>query len=192
MPDDHSGDQEGENVRCGEGVQQTVQAEEKRQNDGESNTQNDLAGHGNNPGEQGLAQSLKVDKGTLVHHGQNHHAQVDTEALDGKGGVISALVARAEDPMSCRGKSSTISVAARPTMASAALDAETARTVTDSLLNLKGLTRVVVTHRLEPWALSRYDGIIVMKNGRVSEQGSFDGLMEAKNQFYALFVLANG
>ena len=77
-------------------------------------------------------------------------------------------------------------------MASAALDAETARTVTDSILNLKGLTRVVVTHRLEPWALSRYDGIIVMKNGRVSEQGCFDGLMEAKNQFYALFMLANG
>ena len=77
-------------------------------------------------------------------------------------------------------------------MASAALDAETARTVTESLLNLKGLTRVAVTQRLEPSALSRYDGIIVMKNGRVSEQGSFDGLMEAKNQFYALFVLANG
>ncbi len=76
--------------------------------------------------------------------------------------------------------------------ATAALDAETARTVTDSILNLKGLTRVVVTHRLEPSALSRYDGIIVMKNGRVSEQGSFDGLMEAKNQFYALFMLANG
>ena len=76
--------------------------------------------------------------------------------------------------------------------ATAAVDAETDRTVTDSILNLKGLTRVVVTHRLEPSALSRYDGIIVMKNGRVSEQGSFDGLMEAKNQFYALFVLANG
>lgn len=76
--------------------------------------------------------------------------------------------------------------------ATAALDAETARTVTDSILNLKGLTRVVVTHRLEPSALRRYDGIIVMKNGRVSEQGSFNGLMEAKNQFYALFVLANG
>ena len=76
--------------------------------------------------------------------------------------------------------------------ATAALDAETARTVTDSILNLKGLTRVVVTHRLEPSALRRYDGIIVMKNARVSEQGSFDGLMEAKNQFYALFVLANG
>lgn len=87
---------------------------------------------------------------------------------------------------------SRVSVAARPTMASAALDAETARTVTDSLLNLKGLTRVAVTQRLEPSALSRYDGIIVMKNGRVSDQGSFDGLMEAKNQFYALFVLANG
>ena len=76
--------------------------------------------------------------------------------------------------------------------ATAALDAETAKTVTDSILSLEGLTRVVVTHRLEPSALSRYDGIIVMKNGRVCEQGSFDGLMEAKNQFYALFMLANG
>lgn len=76
--------------------------------------------------------------------------------------------------------------------ATAALDAETAKTVTDSILNLEGLTRVVVTHRLEPSALRRYDGIIVMKNGRVCEQGSFDGLMEAKNQFYALFMLANG
>ena len=76
--------------------------------------------------------------------------------------------------------------------ATAALDAETAKTVTDSILRLEGLTRVVVTHRLEPSALSRYDGIIVMKNGRVCEQGSFDGLMEAKNQFYALFMLANG
>ena len=59
--------------------------------------------------------------------------------------------------------------------ATAALDAETARTVTDSLLNLKGLTRVVVTQRLEPWAFSRYDGIIVMKDGRVSEQGALTG-----------------
>ena len=76
--------------------------------------------------------------------------------------------------------------------ATAALDAETARTVTDSILNLKGLKRVAVTQRLEPSALRRYDGIIVIKNGRVSKQGSFDGLKEAKNQFYALFVLANG
>ena len=76
--------------------------------------------------------------------------------------------------------------------ATAALDAETARTVTDSILNLNGLTRVVVTHRLEPSALSRYDQIIVMKNGRICEQGGYRELMEAKNQFYALSMLANG
>ena len=39
--------------------------------------------------------------------------------------------------------------------ATAALDAETAKTVTDSILRQEGLTRVVVTHRLEPSALSR-------------------------------------
>lgn len=76
--------------------------------------------------------------------------------------------------------------------ATAALDAETAKTVTDSILNLNGLTRVVVTHRLEPSALSRYDQIIVMKNGRICEQGGYRELMEAKNQFYALSMLANG
>lgn len=76
--------------------------------------------------------------------------------------------------------------------ATAALDAETAKTVTDSILNLDGLTRVVVTHRLEPSALSRYDKIIAMKNGRICEEGNFGELMAAKNQFYALYTVANG
>ena len=97
MPDDHKSDQEGQNVRSGDGVQQTVKSEENRQDDGESHAQNDLAGHGNDGGEERFSQSLKVDKGALVDHGQDHHAQVDAEALDGKARIIGALVAGAED-----------------------------------------------------------------------------------------------
>lgn len=76
--------------------------------------------------------------------------------------------------------------------ATAALDAETAKHVTGSILDLNGITRIVVTHRIEPSVLSRYDKIIVMKNGRICEQGGFDQLMEAKKQFYALYTVANG
>ncbi len=76
--------------------------------------------------------------------------------------------------------------------ATASLDAETAKLVTDSILNLEKLTRVVVTHRLEPSVLQKYDSIIVIKNGRVCEQGRFQELMDAKNQFYALYTVANG
>ena len=42
------------------------------------------------------------------------------------------------------------------------------------------MTRVVVTHTLEAALLRRYDGILVLKNGRIAESGSFDELMEKK------------
>ncbi|MBS1469113.1 MAG: ABC transporter ATP-binding protein, partial [Lachnospiraceae bacterium] len=55
--------------------------------------------------------------------------------------------------------------------ATAALDAATARAVSFSILNLVGMTRIVVTHRLEEAILRRYDKILVMKNGTICEQG---------------------
>ena len=74
----------------------------------------------------------------------------------------------------------------------AALDAETAHQVSSDLLDLTGMTRVVVTHTLEAALLRRYDGILVLKNGRIAESGSFDELMEKKGYFYALFTVAQG
>ena len=71
--------------------------------------------------------------------------------------------------------------------ATAALDAATARAVSFSILNLVGMTRIVVTHRLEEAILRRYDKILVMKNGTICEQGNFDTLMQQKGQFYSLF-----
>lgn len=75
--------------------------------------------------------------------------------------------------------------------ATAALDAATARAISFSILNLVGMTRIVVTHRLEEAILRRYDKILVMKNGTICEQGNFDTLMQQKGQFYSLFQIAH-
>ena len=74
--------------------------------------------------------------------------------------------------------------------ATAALDAETARQVTSDLLDLNDVTRIVVTHTLNEALLRRYDGILVMKNGRIEESGRFEELMEKKGYFYALYTVA--
>ena len=57
-------------------------------------------------------------------------------------------------------------------------------------LSLSGVTRIVVTHTLEQAALRRYDGILVLKDGRITESGSFDELMEQKGYFYALYTVS--
>ena len=74
--------------------------------------------------------------------------------------------------------------------ATAALDNATAAAVTQSILDLTGTTRIVVTHRLEPQLMAQYDGILVMRDGRIQEQGSFSDLMDRKGYFYSLFTLA--
>ena len=74
--------------------------------------------------------------------------------------------------------------------ATAALDAQTAHQVTDDILSLTGVTRIVVTHTLEQAALRRYDGILVLKDGRIAESGSFDELMARKGYFYALYTVS--
>ena len=70
--------------------------------------------------------------------------------------------------------------------ATAALDAETTYQVACDILDLDGVTRIVVTHALEEAQLRRYDGIIVLKNGRIAEQGSFDALMAQKRAISTL------
>ena len=75
--------------------------------------------------------------------------------------------------------------------ATAALDAKTAFEVTDAILHIEGLTRLVVTHRMESALLEQYDGIIVLRAGRVCEQGSFSELMAQKGFFYSLYTVSN-
>lgn len=74
--------------------------------------------------------------------------------------------------------------------ATAALDAKTAHAVTSDLLDLTGMTRIIVTHNLEASALRRFDRILVMKDGCIEETGTFDELMAGKGYFYALFTVS--
>ena len=74
--------------------------------------------------------------------------------------------------------------------ATASLDAETSFEVLDAILKLDGFTRVLVTHDLDENILRRCSGLFALKNGAVSEQGSFDELMERKGYFYSLFTVS--
>ena len=48
----------------------------------------------------------------------------------------------------------------------------------------------MVTHTLEEALLRRYDGILVLRDGRIEERGTFEELMEKKGYFYALYTVA--
>ena len=76
--------------------------------------------------------------------------------------------------------------------ATASLDAETSFEVLDAILKLDGYTRVLVTHDLDENILRRCTGLFALKNGSVSEQGSFDALMEKKGYFYSLYTVSQG
>lgn len=74
--------------------------------------------------------------------------------------------------------------------ATAALDTETAYQVSSAILELDGATSIVVTHSLDEELLTRYDGIVALKNGSIVESGTFDELMEKKGYFYSLITIS--
>lgn len=74
--------------------------------------------------------------------------------------------------------------------ATAALDAKTAFQVSSAILDLRGLTRIVVTHALDETLLRRYDCILALKNGTIAESGTFDALMKQKGFFYSLYTVS--
>ncbi|MBO4775193.1 MAG: ABC transporter ATP-binding protein [Lachnospiraceae bacterium] len=73
----------------------------------------------------------------------------------------------------------------------AALDAKTAFEVSNEILDLEGITRIVVTHALDEALLKRYDEIIVLRDGRVEEVGTFDNLINNQGYFHALYTVSN-
>lgn len=74
--------------------------------------------------------------------------------------------------------------------ATAALDAETSYQVSSSIIDLDGVTAIVVTHSLDETLLKQYDSILTLKNGRIIESGTFDELMDRKEYFYSLFTVS--
>lgn len=74
--------------------------------------------------------------------------------------------------------------------ATSALDQETADQVTRSVVALEGTTRIMVTHRLDAGQLRLFDGIVVLRDGRVCEQGTFDELMAVPSGYFrALYTV---
>lgn len=75
--------------------------------------------------------------------------------------------------------------------ATSALDNKTSHEVINEILELDSMTRIVVTHSLDESLLSRYDEIIVIKDGTIEEKGSFRTLMEKDGYFKALYTVAS-
>ncbi len=73
--------------------------------------------------------------------------------------------------------------------ATASLDVQTAAQVTGAILGLEGMTRIVITHALDEALLKQYDRILTLKNGCITESGSFEDLMAQKGYFYSLFTI---
>lgn len=68
-----------------------------------------------------------------------------------------------------------------------ALDNETANEIEASLLDIPDITLIAITHKLSMAVLSKYDEIIVMRDGKIVEQGSFEQLISYKEYFYSLY-----
>ena len=65
------------------------------------------------------------------------------------------------------------------------------QSVEEAILALDKVTRILITHRLNENTLKSVDNIIVIKNGRVVEEGKFSELIERKGYFYSLYNLTN-
>lgn len=68
----------------------------------------------------------------------------------------------------------------------ASLDAQTAIEIENRILDLKEETVLYVTHKYFDETLKKFDCILVFKQGRVVEQGSFEELMKNKGDFFSL------
>ena len=72
--------------------------------------------------------------------------------------------------------------------ATASLDRIISTDLLNSILVLQDITRIVVTHYLEESTLKRFDVIITVSCGQISEVGSFDELMERGELFYSMMM----
>lgn len=72
-----------------------------------------------------------------------------------------------------------------------ALDTDTAFSVMNNILNLKDMTKIIITHNLEKNILKQFDEIIVISDGYIVEKGTFDNLLQKEGMFYSLYNFNN-
>ena len=73
--------------------------------------------------------------------------------------------------------------------ATSSLDQKNTTAIENAILEIKDLTSIVVTHKLNPNLLQKYDAIIFMKDDTVTEEGSYEELMKQKGDLYNLCSL---
>lgn len=70
----------------------------------------------------------------------------------------------------------------------ASLDNRNAAEIEGTILSLRDVGVLMITHRIYEENMRRYNQIFFLKEGRISEQGSWEELMERKGDFYKLAV----
>ena len=74
--------------------------------------------------------------------------------------------------------------------ATSSLDNQVTTEIENSILKIRDLTTLVVTHKLNETLLKKYDRILFMKDGVIVEDGYFDDLIYKEVEFYKLFGLS--
>lgn len=74
--------------------------------------------------------------------------------------------------------------------ATSALDNETSNVIINNVLDIKNTTKIVITHRLDENTLRKYDQILVIKNGQLVENGTFDELINKNGLFNNLYNIS--
>lgn len=69
-----------------------------------------------------------------------------------------------------------------------ALDPQTAGALMDTVLALEGVGLLAITHDLSGERLKRFDSILVLRDGSIIEQGSWEVLMARRGELYRLSV----
>ena len=73
--------------------------------------------------------------------------------------------------------------------ATSALDNETSLSITNNLLQIDNTKKIMITHRLDEEILTKFDEIIVMKNGNIAEYGTYKELIDNNATFKSLVEL---
>ena len=65
---------------------------------------------------------------------------------------------------------------------------QTAGALMDTVLALEGVGLLAITHDLNGERLKRFDSILVLRDGSIIEQGSWEALMAQRGELYRLSV----
>ncbi len=71
-----------------------------------------------------------------------------------------------------------------------ALDMETEQSIHETLNSLKGITKIIIGHRIS--AVCHSDEIIILENGKIVERGTHQSLLSAKGLYYRTYIAQYG